>query len=90
MKTLPRIDETKAQPTPGKLYLGAIRPMRTVADGCPDRDEVHYYGPLGGLQLTYNLLRDPADGEHFGFYDQDLNLWRIGGCYYSDICVIVP
>ena len=90
MKPIPKIDETQTQPMPGKLYLGAIRPMRAVDEGCSDSDKVHYYGPLGGLQLTYELLRDPADGEHFGCYGEDLNLWHINSWYYSDIFVVMP
>ena len=93
MKIIPKIDDyapAHAQPTPDKLYLGAIRPMQAVDDGCTDQDEIHYYGPVGGLQLTYALMRDPADGEPFGFYEEDVGLWRINDWYYSDIFVVTP
>lgn len=90
MKILPKVTQNDLQI--GLFYVGAIRPPENIRDGGPDRDEVHFFGPVGGLQVTYGGLRDPADGEPYGWYDRERELWIIdrpagdgGRWVYSDV-----
>jgi hypothetical protein len=72
MKHLPRLEEQEMEP--GRLYLACFN----ADEGSPGyTDEDHFYGPVGGLQLTYCWLRDPADGEHVGRYDPVQEMWTV-------------
>ncbi|MCG3207205.1 MAG: hypothetical protein FOGNACKC_00805 [Anaerolineae bacterium] len=63
-------------PVEGEAWVG------TKYDRPEKGGDIHYYGPLTGVQSTYGILRDPARAEQIGFYDG--NYWVIRGRQYSD------
>ena len=81
MKALPRVQDDQLQP--GKFYIGA----RNSADGHPCYTDDVFYGPVGGLQVTYDMLRDPSDGETLGFLGDD-GFWQFDMWSYSDLWLV--
>jgi len=95
-KILPIVDNLTDSELPPGMYIEALH-------GASDRvSTVDTYGPIVGLQITRDGLRDAGDGEEFGYYadyreewaiaigvtiDSDTSKQRYIYGYYSDLMV---